>query len=96
MFSIPTDSDGPQTMLTSAQAACNLNPLGKTHRLLCQQLQPRADLSKPAPQLDCSDDDSARVCSARLGLLGISSNRVWGYTGENFISPSASKNLSPA
>ena len=25
-----------------------------------------------------------------------SSNKVWGYTGENFISPSASKNLSPA
>ncbi len=25
-----------------------------------------------------------------------SSNTAWGYTGENFISPSASKNLSPA
>ncbi len=25
-----------------------------------------------------------------------SSNRLWAYTGENFISPSASKNLSPA
>ena len=34
-------------MLTSAPAACNLNPLGKIHRLLRQQLQPRADVSKP-------------------------------------------------
>ncbi len=25
-----------------------------------------------------------------------SSNRLWAYTGENFILPSASKNLSPA
>jgi hypothetical protein len=29
-------------------------------------------------------------------LVEDSSNRLWAYTGENFISPSASKNLSPA
>jgi hypothetical protein len=27
---------------------------------------------------------------------GTSSNKLWAYTGENFILPSASKNLSPA
>jgi hypothetical protein len=35
------------------------------------------------------------VGRARRRQIG-SSNRSWAYTGENFISPSASKNLSPA
>ncbi len=38
----------------------------------------------------------ASIGSGVAAGASTSSNRLWAYTGENFISPSASKNLSPA
>ena len=64
-------------MLTSAPAACNLNPLGKIHRLFCQQLQPRADLIKPAPYSHC------KYCS-RI-------HKYWGNEGSGSFRRQATK-----